>query len=460
MGGECGASSRLGVGSVFWFTITVKTGATPARFESSPPPAGLGGLTALVVDHSASQRAVLSAHLTGWGMTVTTTSSGLEARAALQQAASTEQPFSVALIDRLLLAATGPELTAAVATRVVVMSRSGDGRSTSDVLAPPGSSHLSKPIHQSRLLRCLERALRSSEELTPPDESVGRRPSPLSLSPGALLLVAEDNLVNQKVVVALLTNGGYSVDLAPDGEQAVRSSAAVRYDAIVMDCQMPVMDGYQATRAIRTAEGRERHTPIIALTAGAMIGEQERCVAAGMDDYLTKPIDREKLLATLARWISLAQQPRESDLEMTPAPIGTSPTDLPDATVLDAGLIAELVDLDHGSVGLLTELVSLFRSTVDGHLDQLDASIAAADAPATRSAAHAISGASASIGAITVASLARELEHLASEARLDAAPSLAASVRASVLQALAALDGEIARVADATSPPATAVGAS
>jgi two-component system sensor histidine kinase/response regulator len=450
MGGQCGVSSELGTGSAFWFTVTVQAGTPAADLSALGPDVRLAGLAALIVDGNATQRAMLSGYLTGWGMTVIAAGSGPEAEDALDNAASAGQPFAVAVVDRALLATSTQQVRdafadTALATRLVVMTPISKGIDIDDVGAPAGSPTVTKPIHQARLRHCLEAALgRGSPEGAPPEVAGGQRLAPGDVSTGALVLVAEDNLINQKVVVAMLTNKGYRVDIAPNGEDAVRHATAVRYDAIMMDCQMPVMDGYEATRAIRAAEGALHRTPIIALTASAMVGEEERCRSAGMDDFVTKPINREQLLATLERWAGLADYPQESEAEVTiawsGAPVGAGAN----AALLDADVIGELIELDGGGIGLLTELVDLFRGTVVGQLDELDASIARGDSSATGKVAHVITGTSASIGAARVAALSRELQLLAGQDRLQAAPPVAVAVRRAIVDALAALDQRIA----------------
>jgi CheY-like chemotaxis protein len=190
----------------------------------------------------------------------------------------------------------------ALTTRLVLMTEEKD----LDDLAELGDGVcLSKPIHRDQLLTCLRDAL----ELPQPADAAGAPGSPGSPEEGhsGRLLLAEDNVINQMVAVTILTRAGYQVDTARNGVQAVRAAASVQYDAILMDCQMPQMNGYQATRSIRQQEGAGRHTPIIALTAGARGEDRDHCLEVGMDEYLSKPLHKAPLLKMLQQWVGTGQ---------------------------------------------------------------------------------------------------------------------------------------------------------
>ncbi len=309
MGGETGVSSRLGVGSTFWFTIRVHS-VTRQRMDDLPvADECLAGLKALVVDDNATQRRVLSDALNDWGMTVTTAASGKEALATLRMALAAGCPFAIALVDRSMPGMNGVELTrtilgdATLAARVVLMSGRREGNGLRDSIGSDDFELLSKPIHREELSASVRSALGVnvvSPEITepvmftvPPRESLGGQVF-------GRILLAEDNLINQKVAAAMLTGAGYHVDAVLDGESAVEAVSAQSYDAVLMDCQMPGMSGYEATAAIRAREGTGKRIPIIALTAGARQEDRERCLAEGMDSYLSKPVGKEDLLAQVA----------------------------------------------------------------------------------------------------------------------------------------------------------------
>jgi two-component system sensor histidine kinase/response regulator len=324
MGGDCGVSSTLGAGSEFWFTVSVRTAAGMRQVEAPGPDADLAGVTALIVDDSAAQRRVLSGYLAGWGMKVATAASGAEALAAMREAVSEDLPFAVALLDRFMPGMDGLELKDAIVadpaltSRLVLVTGLGrDGRHDSTERSGISAS-LSKPVHPENLQECLRVALGLGPAWNASLDAPDRVRSATGSPKRGRILLAEDNLINQKVAVAMLSGVGYIVDVVNDGAAALEAVAAQRYDAILMDCQMPVVNGYEATIAIRAQEGTGRHTPIIALTASARREDRDRCLAVGMDSYLAKPVSKDALVALVASW---------AKRELTVA--GTAPISLP-----------------------------------------------------------------------------------------------------------------------------------
>jgi CheY-like chemotaxis protein len=304
MGGTCGVTSRVGAGSEFWFTIRVRTqpGQTTHPLLERDP--GLAGMTALVLDASAAQRKVLSDYMTLWGMAVTEAASGPAGLMTLRTAALHGRPFTVALVDQSMSDASGLSLTDVIANdpalHVHVVTMTGIGQGALESLA--------KPVERSELKTALRIAIGLAER-TAPSEPSGNGAAPEAGSAGLLLLV-EDNLINQKVAVAMLTSAGYQVDTVLNGRQAVQAAGGQHYDAILMDCQMPELNGYEATAAIRALEGEDRRTPIIALTAGARREDRERCLAEGMDGYLSKPVSKADLLKSVKELARLSSNGR------------------------------------------------------------------------------------------------------------------------------------------------------
>ena len=303
MGGNCGVSSRLGDGSTFWFTVCVQADAAQASSKSASPDPDLVGVSALIVDDNAAQRGALSEYLTDWGMIVTTADSGEAALSSLRTAVAKGEPIALAIIDRSMPGMDGLELKNVIVgdpiltTRLILIPGIGQNRHLGDAAESEVCASLSRPVHREDLQTCLRVVLGLQAADSPSSEVA----DPIADRPeSGRLLLAEDNLINQKVAVAMLSGAGYQVDTVLDGAEAVKAAAAATYDAILMDCQMPELNGYEATAAIRVREGSGRRTPIIALTASARREDQERCLAEGMDSYLSKPVSKDALLALVA----------------------------------------------------------------------------------------------------------------------------------------------------------------
>ena len=441
MGGEYGVDSQLSAGSTFWFTIRVRDMRVNVRPDVPSPASRLTGLRALVVEDNESQRTALSDQLTGWGMDVTAVEAGFPALRALRDGADCGAPFAVGLIDRSMRGMSGLELGQHIAgdprLTIPLVLMIGIGQDH-DLSAQSGfRTLLTKPVHLDNLLDSLETALAADTAERRPLPPGGPVHAPGVRPPVRRLLLAEDNLINQKVALAMLAGSRYAVDAVFDGAGAVGACALGRYDVILMDCQMPGMNGFEATAAIRAQEGDDRHTPIIALTAGARAEDRDRCLSMGMDGYLAKPVDRIQLLELLS---SFTEQPTSrpgASGTTGVVPVGTipGPTFLPsshsgrdlhpsnpafsdmglrttvpadpsDRPVLDEDILRQLTQLgDVAGEDLVGKLVVPFLEDADHHLSAMREAVAASDMVALSRSAHMLCGSSANLGATELARL-------------------------------------------------------
>ena len=468
MGGTLTVTSEPDVGSSFTAVIPFLLG--PSAADASGP-SSLDGIHALIIDDNETNRRVLQEMVIGWGGTAATADGAHQALDVLRESLAEATPFDVLITDLNM-----PDIDGyGVAQRVhgeprladipIVMLVSSAQRGNAERDDQFGiESYLSKPVRSSQLRSALERALdrthtgsRPIGEISPaiaeispaiadiPNQlsGAGLRPaSPVPTPPleSRTLLLVEDNEVNQKVVLARLSRLGYSADVAVNGAEALEQLERKRYGAVLMDCQMPVMDGYEATSRLRRLEGSDRHTPVIALTALAMTADRARCIASGMDDYLAKPVQVDDLVTALERWVPLVSSlPPAGDVGPDDTPDEMAETD-DQPSDLDQAIVGGLRDL--GGITLLDELVSLFHGEVGRYLGELDDALAADDAAALRQAAHALSGSSANMGARRVAAAAAALEQLAVSGNLDGAQALIAELATCSQRALDALAAE------------------
>jgi signal transduction histidine kinase/DNA-binding response OmpR family regulator len=306
MGGEIGVESEKGAGSRFWFTALFREGERKA--PSPPPTASLSGTTVAVVDDNRTNRTILERYLGSWGMRDRTFESGRQALDELREAARGAHPFEVAIVDMMMPgmdgAAVAAEIRADPALKdmvVILLTSAGH----SDHPVPGIDVELVKPVRPSLLFDVLH-SLLAAKPAHANRRVVDEPPDPLETASHrwARVLVVEDNIANLKVAVRMVEKLGYRADVAANGIEALRILDEVRYDAVLMDCHMPEMDGFEATRAIRRVEPDGRHTPVIAMTASALSGDRERCLAAGMDDYISKPIKLHVVAAVLERWLA------------------------------------------------------------------------------------------------------------------------------------------------------------
>jgi CheY-like chemotaxis protein/HPt (histidine-containing phosphotransfer) domain-containing protein len=299
---------------------------------------------------------------------------------------------------------------------------------------------VSKPIRQSELYEVVSGALTADREI---GAAAAVAAPAATAADGHLarlrgrVLVAEDNRVNQKLAKAMLGTLGLAADIAGNGEEALALIEQQAYDVVLMDCQMPVMDGYQATRAVRAREaGGGKRLPIIALTANAMEGDRDQCLAAGMDDYLAKPYSRAQLQQALGRWLQAenvaALAPAEAAAVATPVPAVQV-----QAAAIDMKVLDRLRELDPSrSLGLARKILRVYLDSAGATLGQIEQAIAAGDAEALRRAAHSLKSSSANVGAETLSGLFKQLEGLGREGKPAEAGAVFAETRREYEQAV------------------------
>jgi PAS domain S-box-containing protein len=397
MGGQIACESAPGEGSRFWFTLPYEPGA---GFGADAVGSDLTGTRVLIVDQVAAERQLLESRVASWGISPDSAGDFLSALRLLRRAAEAGRPFEAALLDGDMAGMDGLELARTIkavpalrSTRLILITSSPVPPTEAESAGI--EAQLIKPVRQSRLynqlLTTLHRARGGRSPIArPPQPAV---PAAATAAGTCPVLLAEDNEVNQFAAIRLLQTLGFSVDVAANGREAITMSGRKQYAAVFMDCQMPEVDGYTATRVIRRREqGKEERTPIIALTAHALEGDRQKCLDSGMDDYVAKPLRLQTIQALIERIPGLrpvtrtAPPPGASDGLFDPAPLG-----------------------EIGDPQTESTLVTMFMEQASQRLPKLMTAIENADGEALHSLAHGLKGSAATIGATKISELSRKL---------------------------------------------------
>ncbi|WP_255429127.1 response regulator [Ramlibacter albus] len=402
MGGRLGVESAQGQGSTFWFTVAAPTTELAPAF--SPADAvRLKAIRVLVVDDHATNVRVLTRQLQLWGMEVAGADSGKRALELLREGPPPDVVITDMHMPEMDGVAFARELKASEAwRRIPIVLLSSGFMPAADESAALFAARLLKPARQNQLFDTILRSVSAESAATPASVAAAE------IRKHATVLVADDNAVNLKVACAMLLKLGYEVRTATDGREAVEAlaqaqAANLRIAAVLMDVNMPEVDGLEATRQIHAAWG-SASPPIIAVTAAASADDRARCEAAGMDDYLTKPLQVAALAQALERWIGQ---------EAAPAPPAPGPTSAPAeqaAPLVDFSRLEEFREYDDEALTMTRDVIRLFLADTPARLEAIGAATASGDAGALATAAHALKGAAGNIGAMAMHFAAGSLE--------------------------------------------------
>ncbi|MEQ1544333.1 response regulator [Methyloglobulus sp.] len=493
MGGEIGVKTRAGQGTTFSFILPFVLATHLILDQRKPRPSELAGRKLLIVEDNDTNRDILQNHALSWGMSVDAVPSALAALDLLRNPVEGQGAYDLAIIDMKMAGMNGLELCQRIkadsqlAQIPLIMATSTLFKGEAAEAKKSGfAAYLIKPIRKADLHQCMLSVLSPDSGLSA-DKPDAVYAAPTSLT--AHILIAEDNPVNQEVAQYMLQSFGCSVDIAQNGQEALQAVEQKRYDLVLMDCMMPEMDGYQATAEIRRRQntGQLPHFPIIALTANAIEGDREKCLIAGMDDYLAKPFRAESLLRMIKMWVKassiiftdISKPPQiktlvvdnvilekaphlnpNADNELlhritkrylsnadalieslvTKTPDAPEPPKTTESTINETAL-ETIRNLDpSGSNELLQRILTLYLSSADNLLQSLEQAWAMGELATIRSATHTLKSSSNQVGAHGLAELCREVENEARNHRYDASGKALARIKQEFNNARMVLD--------------------
>ena len=459
MNGEVGIESREGEGSEFWFTARFGVQSKGVNREVFAP-ADLQSVRVLIVDDNATNRQILMTLLTAWGMRPTEVSNGRDALAALLQSLEENDPYPMAILDMQMPEMDGEMLGRAIksdiriaATRLIMLTslgKRGDARHFEEI---GFSAYLTKPTrnHEMKTVLSLTLAEQVATQFMPTDlletNIIGRpivtRHSAREVvhkfsDTKARILLAEDNITNQQVALGILKKLGLRAEAVANGAEAVAVLETIPYNLIFMDIQMPEMDGITATKLIRSMKTSVSKIPIIAMTAHAMQGDRERCLKAGMNDYVTKPISARAITEVLEKWLTIEKDVSEQKTEnMVPIPAETKPSESKEVPAWTRDIIMERMMEDEDLVNMILEE---FLKDVPEQIRLMKSYLEARDITAVERQAHSIKGASANVGAETLRAVAFEMEKTAKAGDLDGVAARISELEAVFSQVRSAME--------------------
>ena len=443
MGGSIWVDSVSGKGSKFFIELCLPKAILEMAERHSFK--AFEEVRVLVVDDNQTNREILLNQLRSWQMQVCCASGGEMALQLMTEAVDAETPFQLVILDMHMPGMDGLQLARAIhsqpllADTRMMMLTSTFANAEQLVTQEAGiMRYINKPIRQADLFNVISGMLTASPLIASDVSPASSELNPASLS--GTVLLAEDNPLNQQVAKAMLNKLGLQMVLANNGQEAVDQVSAGNIDLVLMDCQMPVMDGYEATAAIRRLlETRGEHFPIIALTANAMSDDRQKCLDAGMDDFLSKPYSLAQLQATLTRWWPKTNKSEKPEIESRTVKTVES-GDIGDKSIINMKNLDVFRELDPtGGVDLIKQVVSTYISSVPQYMNQIEQGALNCNGEMLRQAAHALKSSAANIGAETLSGFCKQLEDLGRGDQINVATGLLPEMRSEYDQVLIAL---------------------
>jgi CheY-like chemotaxis protein/anti-sigma regulatory factor (Ser/Thr protein kinase) len=437
MRGKIGVESQPGVGSTFWFDLGFEKQARrkPVTAPLTLGPVNLTQARILIIDDNQTNRIVLTKNVEALGSRADAVASGAKGLESLRNAHRAGDPYHVVLLDMQMPGMDGEQTARAIKSdpaakeaRIIVLTSMGQRGDAARFEALGCAGYLLKPVRQQLLFDAVVAVLGREKEQGP--GLITRHTLAEQKKPGLRILLAEDHPINRKLAVVLLQKAGYSVDAVENGIQALENVQTGSYSAILMDVQMPEMDGLEATQRIRALEGSSgRHIPIIAMTAHAMVGDRERCLEAGMDDYVTKPLEPRVLFSALDRWTKGREAVREMPFS---AEQPSSQTSLATAPAGQGPALTETLPVDMesalprfgGDRGFMMEMLRDYRGMLRERLAEIQRALQSRDAEQLARLAHSLKGVSLNFSANPLADIAFHLEENCKRENLTDVPVL------------------------------------
>ena len=453
MNGEIHVESEEGKGSTFWFTARFEKSALAPANHGFALTRGLAEARILVVDESQASREFLHRYLAAWGMRDSVTSNANEALAMLRRAATAHEPYDAMIVDLILTGSDAFAIAKQVRqepvldrTKLILLTAFDEQGLGQRAIDSGFAAYLVKPVKQSQLFDTIAQVMGERAGIP---RAAAQKPTNIERTTASfldgkapedtLILVAEDHPVNKEVAILQLQQLGLRAHAVSNGQEALEAIARTPYTLVLMDCQMPELDGYEATRQIRKSEaGTGRHLPVIAMTAHAMQGDRELCLAAGMDDYISKPVSLERLQVMLQNWMPrMKSQPA---LAASPDPL--HPIDAHQGPV-DLTVIEELKAMQGDDHQFMSRLIETYFAQTDQLLKNMRAAAVSGDSETLRQSAHKLKGGSAVLGVKNLSSMCYDLELQARSGSLHGAVDKVALAEAEYASVHAALQREL-----------------